>query len=92
MTMMRRVVIKIYGKAQGVFFRSFAREAALDLGLVGFVRNEPDGSVYIIAEGAVDKLLEFIEWCRKGPPAAEVSGIETKWQNANGEYKNFSCL
>lgn len=87
--MLKRIEIKIYGRVQGVFFRSFVREAALELGLTGFVRNEPDGSVLVIAEGAEEKLQELISRCRKGPLAARVDKVEVEWQEATGEHQGF---
>jgi acylphosphatase len=68
--------IRVKGKVQGVFFRSSAHSQAVALGLQGFVRNEPDGSVYIEAEGDEHSLARFVEWCKKGPPRARVEHVE----------------
>jgi len=57
---------------QGVFFRASTREKAVELGIKGIVRNEPDGGVYIEAEGGEENLSRFIEWCRHGPAHAKV--------------------
>ena len=54
--------IRIYGQVQGVFFRSYAKEVADRLGLVGWVKNNPDGSVETVAEGSKEKLEEFVKW------------------------------
>jgi acylphosphatase len=70
--------MRIYGRVQGVFFRASTRREAQRLGLAGFARNEPDGSVLIEAEGDTDALARLVEWCQDGPPAAEVSRIETE--------------
>ncbi len=69
---MAAVTIRIGGRVHGVFFRVSACDKALSLGVVGFVRNEPDGSVYIEAEGGKEILEEFAKWCRIGPARAEV--------------------
>lgn len=69
---MKRLVIRVSGKVQGVFFRASARDEADRLGLRGFVRNEPDSSVYVEAEGDEIALTRFAEWCKKGPPRAKV--------------------
>jgi acylphosphatase len=69
---MKRVLIRVSGKVQGVFFRASTRDEANRLGLSGRVRNEQDGSVYIEAEGDAAVLTHFIDWCRKGPPRAQV--------------------
>ena len=59
--MKKRTDLKIYGKVQGVFFRDTARIEAEKLGLTGFVRNTPDGTVEIVAEGEDKNLKKFIE-------------------------------
>lgn len=71
--MVKTISIKIAGKVQGVFFRATAKEKATELQISGFVRNEPDGSVYIEAHADENQLNEFIDWCRKGPPHARVT-------------------
>lgn len=75
---MKHYEIRVTGKVQGVFFRASARDVAQSLGLRGRVRNEPDGSVYIEAEGEEQHLLEFTEWCKQGPPRARVSDVQVR--------------
>ena len=67
------------GKVQGVWFRACTQEQALQLGLSGWVKNCPDGTVEIHAEGEKETLEPFIDWCRKGPPAAQVSTLDIEW-------------
>ncbi|MCD6478412.1 MAG: acylphosphatase [Candidatus Diapherotrites archaeon] len=81
--------IRVYGHVQGVFFRAFTRDWASRLGLQGYVRNMPDGSVEIVAEGSEDCIKELIEKVRIGPPAASVERIEVKWQQASNAYNGF---
>lgn len=69
---MKAVSIRVSGKVQGVFFRASTKNEADRLGIQGMVRNEPDGSVYIEAEGEEKSLAQFVEWCRKGPTKAIV--------------------
>jgi acylphosphatase len=69
---MPAVSIKITGNVQGVYFRGSARDKADTLGIVGFVQNQNDGSVYIEAEGSSADLSAFIIWCKIGPPRAQV--------------------
>jgi acylphosphatase len=83
--MVRHVDIHVSGRVQGVFFRATAKEVASSLGLCGFVRNEQDGSVYIEAEGEIEKLDSFLDWCRKGPPRAAVSNVDI----TDGEMRGF---
>jgi acylphosphatase len=89
---MRRAVIKVSGRVQGVFFRHTARIHAAELGITGWARNEEDGSVAITAEGEGNALEQFIAWCRKGPPLARVDEVSTEWQDANGEFKKFEIV
>lgn len=84
--MVKHINIKVYGRVQGIFFRTTAREEAEKLNITGFARNESDGSVYIEAEGDEDKLNKFLEWCHKGSPLAKVEKIET----TKGNFKKFS--
>lgn len=72
---MERYVIRVYGHVQGVVFRSSARNKANKLGLNGYVKNEPDGSVYIEAEGPKADLQTFLAWCHKGPKYANVASL-----------------
>ena len=71
-------------------FRDFARRKARKHGLTGFVRNLPDNTVEVIAEGREEHLKKFIEALREGPVLADVSGVEVSWwSGANEEFKDF---
>jgi acylphosphatase len=74
--MIKTFSVRVAGKVQGVFFRASAKQQADDLGLSGFVRNQPDGSVYIEVEGEEDQLEEFLYWCKRGPQHARVDSID----------------
>lgn len=74
----RHVSIKVSGRVQGVFFRASAKREADRLGLGGFVRNEPDRSVYIEASGRYVDVDAFIHWCRQGPPMARVTQLDVR--------------
>lgn len=65
----------IAGQVQGVFFRAFARERALQLGLTGYARNLPDGRVEVLACGDPEAIGQLRDWLREGPPRARVSGV-----------------
>jgi len=76
---MKKVLkIKIFGTVQGVSFRYYAARKARELGIAGWVRNESGGSISILAEGEQQAVDEFVSWCRHGPPAAAVTGFESK--------------
>ena len=70
--------ISVTGKVQGVFFRASARQMADLLGIKGLARNEPNGDVYIEAEGEETMLVKFIQWCHHGPDRAEVKHVSVK--------------
>jgi len=75
--MKKHFTIRVSGLVQGVFFRASTKAKAAEFGVTGFVRNEPDGSVYIEAEGEEENLEKFLQWCRKGPANASVENCET---------------
>lgn len=72
---MRANRIIVRGKVQGVSFRAMARQKATDLGIKGYAKNMPDGSVEIVAEGKADAVEAFTAWCYTGPVDAEVKDI-----------------
>ena len=69
------VTIQVKGRVQGVFFRASTKHAADHLEIRGEVKNLPDGSVWIAAEGEESAVESFIAWCRQGPPLAKVTDI-----------------
>ncbi|QBS37682.1 acylphosphatase [Thermaerobacter sp. FW80] len=88
-TDLARVEVTVHGQVQGVGYRAFARSRALALGLRGWARNEPDGTVTVLAEGERAALDAFIEALRQGPPAAQVQGLEVRWGAARGLSAGF---
>lgn len=85
---MMTFAITVSGRVQGVFFRASTRDKAKSLGLIGFVKNQPDGSVYIEACGEVEKLKELVDWCHQGPSQAVVENVETS-EISPGGYASF---
>lgn len=77
----RHYHITVTGLVQGVYYRAATKETADRLSIAGFVRNNPDGSVYIEAEGEEKALNGFIAWCREGPPRAVVKDVEVEEGN-----------
>lgn len=66
----------VHGRVQGVFYRQSTRAEAQRLGLTGFARNNPDGTVTIEAEGPASALDALQAWCQQGPPAARVDKVD----------------
>lgn len=85
---MKAVQINISGRVQGVGFRHSAVKTANQLRVKGYVKNNPDGSVLIEAEGNQEALNEFIKWCYQGPAFAQVQDIQLKDIGTKG-YKTF---
>ncbi len=86
---MDRLHIKVFGSVQGVFFRAGAQGEARRLGLFGWCRNLPDGSVEIVAEGERQALEELLSWSREGPAGSSVSDVKYRWLPATGEFGDF---
>ena len=80
--------IIVHGQVQGVWFRAGTKEKADELGLLGWVKNRPEGTVEIHAEGEKPQLEKFIAWCRKGTPAADVTSLDIDGVMAK-EFKSF---
>lgn len=84
-----RVHLIIEGRVQGVFFRYSTLQEAVRLRVKGWVRNCPDGSVEVLAEGPREKIENLISWCRHGPPGAHVYNTRIQWEDYRGEFETF---
>jgi acylphosphatase len=87
----KRAHVVIRGRVHGVFFRSDMRDRARSLDLAGWVRNNPDGTVEAVFEGADDGVDLLLSWCGRGPSGARVDDVEVDWEPARGE-RSFSVL
>jgi acylphosphatase len=79
--------VTVHGIVQGVSFRYYCRREANRLGVTGWVRNEPDGTVAAHFEGASDAVRALVSWCEHGPSAARVDRVEERpasWTGATG--------
>ncbi|MBI4388390.1 MAG: acylphosphatase [Candidatus Omnitrophica bacterium] len=84
-----RVYLIITGRVQGVCYRSIACQKATELQLAGYVKNRPDGSVELVAEGVATQLQELVKWCKKGPQGAIVTDVEVSWASSTGQFQGF---
>ncbi len=80
---------RVYGMVQGVGFRYFTQRKALALGLAGYVRNLPDGSVEVYAEGRKDLLENLLGELQQGPDFSRVDRVEFEWREPTGKYETF---
>ena len=82
--------ITVYGRVQGVWFRAGTKEKAEALGLTGWVKNRPDGTVEIHAQGEKSQLENFISWCHQGTPASQVTFLGIDRSKAKQEFTSFN--
>jgi acylphosphatase len=87
-----RARLRVRGRVQGVWFRGFTREQALRLGLVGFARNLPDGSVEVVAQGREDAVRQLLEACREGPASARVDDVTLEVEPPAADLSGFRVL
>jgi acylphosphatase len=78
------------GRVQGVYYRAFTARTAVSLGLTGYVRNLPDNSVEVVAEGERKQLQKLLEQLKRGPPRARVDNLAFSWIEYAGQYNDFS--
>ena len=85
-----RAHLVVRGRVQGVWFRGSMQDEADRLGIAGWVRNHPDGTVEAEIEGAREAVDALIAWARHGPPGARVSDVAVEWVPARGERGGFA--
>lgn len=79
----------VYGRVQGVYFRTFVVRRGAELGLTGYARNLPDGTVEVQAEGEAGHLQKLLDYLRTGPPAARVEKVDIDWSETTESYTTF---
>ncbi len=82
--------VVVYGRVHGVGFRHFAQATATRCGLVGWVRNNYDGTVEIWAEGLEDAFDPFLKVLKRGPSSSHVRTIDIQWQSPLGKFHSFN--
>jgi len=85
-----RAHVIISGRVQGVFFRMETKQAADQQGVFGWVRNLQDGTVEAVFEAERDRVDAIIDWCRQGPPRADVADVVVNWEDYTGEFSGFN--
>lgn len=79
-----RAHIIFEGHVQGIYFRAFVKENAEKLGINGWVKNLPDGSVEAVFEGDAQLINELIDICRSQHPLAVVTNVKIEWESPEG--------
>jgi acylphosphatase len=87
-----RLEVQVYGLVQGVFFRHHTKLQAEALHLSGTVENRPDGTVYVVAEGARADLEALLAWLAHGPELARVERVDVQWDNSPQGHVEFSVV
>lgn len=87
--MKTRAHIIVHGIVQGVFFRYRTEQEATGLGLTGWVRNRPDGTVEIMCEGEKEKVGELVRWSHTGPSGASVEWTDVSFEEYTGGFPKF---
>jgi acylphosphatase len=89
---MNEICCIVVGKVQGVSYRTYVQESATRLELVGYVKNLPDGTVEVVAQGLPDTLKEFVEYLNEGSLFANVESVSIDWRSPKRWYDEFSIL
>lgn len=82
----------ISGRVQGVAYRFETQWAAERIGVRGWVRNRPDGTVQALFEGERERVEEMLAWCRRGPALARVTAVDVTWEDFRGDLAEFRIL
>jgi acylphosphatase len=80
---------RVHGRVQGVGFRYATLGRARRLGVTGYVRNCPDGTVEVLAEGSPSALQSLLKWLRQGPSYSHVTKVDHQRRPATGSYTDF---
>jgi acylphosphatase len=86
----RRLVATVHGLVQGVGYRWFVQREAVSLQLGGWVTNQLDGTVEVVAEGPEDRLERLVAALWEGPAGSSVSRVEVRREPTRGNLGSFS--
>jgi acylphosphatase len=89
---LKQIHIRVQGRVTGVFFRASAQREAKRLGLTGWVRNRPDATIEMVAEGEETGIKDLIAWAQNGPSAARVDKVDVRWRSFVGDFFDFRII
>ena len=84
-----RVHVWVKGRVQGVGFRAFVQQNAIQIGVTGWVRNVGYGTVEAVAEGSKEQIDDFLRMVKRGPLASRVDDSREEWEQVTGEFSSF---
>ena len=84
-----QAAIRVSGRVQGVGFRYWTLQRAKQLDLTGLVKNDPDGSVFVLAEGERSNIESLIDQVKYGPQTAAVADVSASWREFENKYSDF---
>ncbi len=84
-----RLECTVSGRVRGVMYRDTTARCARRLAITGFVQNQDDGTVHVVAEGEEGALQTLLLCLQKGSPLSRVDHVEEVWGNATGEFPDF---
>lgn len=90
--MKKQLSLKVFGNVQGVGFRNWTQNNAEALGISGYIKNEPDNTVSILAQGEEKSLEKFLKMCYDGPSFAQVTHVTPEWQKITEPFSHFDIL
>lgn len=90
--MIRRISLRVSGRVQGVNFRHLTRLLALQRKLVGWIRNEPDGTVLMEVEGERSELQHLYDWVLGSPANTKVEDCKMDWLTPKFDENTFRIL
>ncbi|RJQ34222.1 acylphosphatase [Candidatus Parcubacteria bacterium] len=89
---MEEILCRVHGRVQMVMYRDFVQRKARSLALVGYVRNMPDFTVEVVAQGHKDSLEKLAAHLHKGPFLAHVTKVDIEWHEPKNQYQSFDIV
>lgn len=89
---METLDVRVIGRVQGVGFRAATVRQAHLLGVTGWVRNVPDGSVEVLIQGKPEQVDQMLSWLHRGPPAGQVREVLHQQNHTERHFEGFQQL
>lgn len=90
--MIKCVQVTFSGHVQGIFFRTFIKDHAINLSIAGYVKNLQTGEVEAMFQGRKENIEQMLQQCKKGPPLASIKEMKVKEGKPKKEFREFKVL